>query len=109
MRQKAGRITAAGMMKEVTFEPTDGTINDPIDDAYRAKYRGSPYLAPLIGASARSATVKVMPRLQNQKKRGIRKSGNQKILAREASGSINHRRFYGNCSKTVSFILTMNN
>jgi hypothetical protein len=62
VRQKAGRITAAGMTKEVTFEPVDGPINDRIDDAYRAKYRGSPYLGPMIGARARSATVKVMPR-----------------------------------------------
>jgi hypothetical protein len=62
MRQKAGRITAAGLTKEVTFEPVDGPINDLIDDAYRAKYGGSPYLSPMIGARARSATVKVMPR-----------------------------------------------
>ena len=62
VRQKAGRITAAGMKKEVTFEPVDGPINERIDDAYRAKYRGSPYLGPMIGARARSATVKVMPR-----------------------------------------------
>ena len=61
-RQKAGRIIAAGMTKEVTFEPVDGPINDRIDDAYRAKYRGSPYLNSMIGARARSATVKVMPR-----------------------------------------------
>jgi hypothetical protein len=61
-RQKAGRITAAGMTKEVTFEPVDGSINDRIDDAYRAKYRGSPYLGPMIGARARAATVKVLPR-----------------------------------------------
>ena len=61
VRQKAGRITAAGMTKEVTFEPVDGPINDGIDAAYRAKYRESPYLAPMIGASARSATVKIMP------------------------------------------------
>ena len=59
--EKAGRITSAGMTKEVTFEPLDGPINDLIDDAYRAKYKGSPYLSPLIGARARSATVKVMP------------------------------------------------
>ena len=39
VRQKAGRITAAGMRKEVTFEPVDGPINDLIDDAYRTKYR----------------------------------------------------------------------
>jgi hypothetical protein len=62
LRQKAGRITAAGMMKEVSFEPVDGPANDLIDDAYRAKYRGSPYLSPMTGARARSATVKVMPR-----------------------------------------------
>ena len=61
-RQKAGRIIAAGMTKEVTFEPVDGPINDRIDHAYRAKYRDSPYLSPMIGARARSATVKVMPR-----------------------------------------------
>ena len=62
LRQKAGRIVAAGMTKEVTFEPVDGPINNLIDDAYRAKYHGSPYLAPMIAARARSATIKVMPR-----------------------------------------------
>src|SRR6516165_8648006 len=62
VRQKAGRVTAAGMTKEVSFEPIDGPINDRIDNAYRAKYRGSPYLDVMIGARARSATVKVTPR-----------------------------------------------
>ena len=62
VRQRAGRITAAGMTKAVAFERVDGPIHDRIDDAYRAKYRGSPYLRPMIGAKARSATVKVMPR-----------------------------------------------
>ena len=61
VRRKAGRIIAAGMTREVAFEPVEGPINDLIDDAYRAKYRGSPYLSPMIGARARSATVKVMP------------------------------------------------
>ena len=32
-RQKAGRIIAAGMTKEVAFEPVDGPINYRIDDA----------------------------------------------------------------------------
>jgi hypothetical protein len=59
MRQKAGRITAAGMTEEVTFESVDERLNERIDEAYRAKYRGSDYLAPMIGARARSATVKV--------------------------------------------------
>lgn len=65
LRQRAGRITAAGITKEVTFEPVEGTVNDRIDDAYRGKYKGSPYLAPMIGARARSATVKVAPRDQD--------------------------------------------
>ena len=61
MRQKAGRITAAGMTKEVTFEAVDGPINDRIDHAYRTKYHGNPYLDPMISTRARSATVTVMP------------------------------------------------
>ena len=65
VRQKAGRIIAAGITKEVAFEPVDGPINNSIDDAYRAKYRGSPYLSPMVGARARSATVKVIPRETN--------------------------------------------
>jgi hypothetical protein len=62
VRQKAGRITAAGITKEVTFEPVDGVINDRIDEAYTTKYKGSSYLKPMIGARARAATVKVVPR-----------------------------------------------
>jgi hypothetical protein len=62
LRQKAGRITAAGMTREVAFEAVEGPVNDRIDDAYRAKYGGNPYLASMIGARARAATVKVMPR-----------------------------------------------
>jgi hypothetical protein len=62
VRQKAGRISAAGLTKAVGFEPVGGPINDRIDDAYRAKYRDRRYLDPMIGARARSATIKVAPR-----------------------------------------------
>jgi hypothetical protein len=62
VRQKGGRITVGGMAKEVIFAPVDGLINDRVDEAYRKKYHRSPYLTPMIGASARSATVKGMPR-----------------------------------------------
>jgi hypothetical protein len=62
VRQQAGRITAAGITKEVGFEPVNGAVNDRIDDAYRAKYKGSPYLAHMIGDRARSATVRILPR-----------------------------------------------
>jgi hypothetical protein len=57
VRQKAGRIITAGVTKEVTFEPVDGPINNRIDDAYRAKYHGSPYLSPMIGAGADNTTT----------------------------------------------------
>jgi hypothetical protein len=53
VRQKAGRITAVGMTREVTFAPVNGPINQLIDKAYRAKYLSSPYLKPMIGARAR--------------------------------------------------------
>ncbi|HWW91996.1 MAG TPA: DUF2255 family protein [Vicinamibacteria bacterium] len=62
VRQKAGRITAAGLTREVTFESVDGSINDRIDEAYRAKYHDSRYLRPMIGRRARAATVKITPR-----------------------------------------------
>ena len=65
VRQKAGRITTAGMIMEVTFEPVDGPINDRIDDVYQAKYKGSRYLNPMIGTRARSATVKIVPLASN--------------------------------------------
>ena len=63
VKQKAGRITAAGMTKDVTFQPVAAgeKINELVDDAYRAKYKTSEYLAPMIGERAHSATVKVMP------------------------------------------------
>ena len=61
-KQRGGRIIAAGITKEVVFEPVEGSINNRIDEAYRAKYHGSPYLPPMIGARARSATIKIIPR-----------------------------------------------
>lgn len=39
VKQKAGRVTVAGMTKEVNFEPVvEESINDLIDNAYRKKY-----------------------------------------------------------------------
>jgi hypothetical protein len=71
LKQKAGRITAAGMTKEAAFEPVSGAVNDRIDDAYRAKYKDSPYLAPMIGTSGRAATVRITPseRLDDRRRR----------------------------------------
>lgn len=61
MQQKAGRIIAAGTTKEVRFEPVSGDINNAIDEAYKKKYKGSPYLSPMISSRARTATVKIIP------------------------------------------------
>jgi len=62
LQQKAGRITAAGMTKDVAFAQVEGPVNDRIDEAYRAKYHDSPYLGSMIGAGARAATIKITPR-----------------------------------------------
>ena len=63
MREGAGRIRAAGLTKDVTFEAVSGgPIQDRIDEAYRMKYARSPYLKPMIAASARAATVRIVLR-----------------------------------------------
>jgi hypothetical protein len=63
VRQKAGRINAAGITKEVVFEPVDDVaMNDRIDQAYRAKYTKSSHLKPMISARARAATIRIGPR-----------------------------------------------
>jgi hypothetical protein len=62
MRQRAGRISAAGTTEDVTVEGVTGPLNDRIDEAYRKKYRGSPYPAAMIGPRARAATVRITPR-----------------------------------------------
>ncbi len=66
VRQKAGRIQAAGRIIEVAFEPVNAAGDEPInlriDDAFREKYSRSPYLNAMTGKRARAATVKIMPR-----------------------------------------------
>jgi len=62
MAQNAGRITAAGMTKDVSFNPAEGPINDAIDDAYRSKYKSSPYLKAMIGTRTHTVFVRITPR-----------------------------------------------
>jgi len=60
VKQKAGKIEAAGLVKKVQFETiTDRNLNEKIDDAYRAKYSDSPYLNSMISERAKAATVRV--------------------------------------------------
>ena len=49
MRQKTGS-TAAGMTRDVAFQPADIEAQDEIDAAYRAKYCTSPYLKPMVAS-----------------------------------------------------------
>ena len=73
VRQKAGRIQAAGITKEVVFKPVhDEAMDDRIDEAYRAKYTESSYLRPMISDRARTATVRITPRETNAQRRGQR-------------------------------------
>jgi hypothetical protein len=66
LRQKAGRIIAAGITKEMLFEPVSDTLDVGIDEAYRTKYRVSPYLNLTVNVRARAATVKVISRPDGQ-------------------------------------------
>lgn len=59
LQQKAGKISSAGIEKEVNFEPISGSINDKIDEAYREKYSSSPYLQSMVSERAKAATVRV--------------------------------------------------
>lgn len=61
VREGAGIIRAAGRPQEVTFRPVDGDIIDRVDDAFRTKYAGSPYLPAQLGRRLREATLLVMP------------------------------------------------
>jgi hypothetical protein len=61
LKQKAGRITAAGITKEVSFVPADASLNERIDEAYKAKYKGSSYLAPMIATRLHPTTTKIDP------------------------------------------------
>ena len=60
VKQKAGKIEAAGLVKKVQFETVSETeLNDKIDDAYREKYSDSAYLNSMISERAKAATVRV--------------------------------------------------
>ena len=63
IKHKAGCIHTAGcMVKEVSLRPIDGFINGHIDEAYKLKYKMSPYLNDMIGKRAGMSTIKILPR-----------------------------------------------
>ena len=62
IKQKAGKIQAAGMTKQVRFKTVKGEINDLIDEAYKIKYKGSPFVKAMISEKVREATIRIVGR-----------------------------------------------
>jgi hypothetical protein len=63
-RRREGHIKAGGIDKDVAFVDADPALNDPIDAAYRSKYRRheARWVDPMVAAEARSTTIKLVPR-----------------------------------------------
>jgi hypothetical protein len=59
-----GRIWAAGVEKDVTFEDANHEIDDEVDAAYRTKYRryAGRILNSCLTSEARSTTIKIVLR-----------------------------------------------
>ena len=62
IKQKAGRIQAAGKVIKVEFEAVAGSINEQINEAYKTKYSKSPYLQHMIANRSIAATGKIIPK-----------------------------------------------
>jgi hypothetical protein len=63
--RREGHIRAGGVDKDVTFVDADPGINDQIDAAYRTKYcrYAESIIGTIVSPEARSATIKLVPRL----------------------------------------------
>src|SRR5215831_7291349 len=62
IQQKAGKIQAAGMTKQVRFKAVKGEINDLIDEAYKAKYKKNPFVKAMVSEKVREATIRIVGR-----------------------------------------------
>ncbi len=65
LTRHAGRISAGGVQKDVSFEEVSAPdINDQIDDEYRRKYGHyeAQYVDPMVATDARAATIQLVPR-----------------------------------------------
>ncbi len=60
IKQKRGKIIAAGKTINVTFDMVDDPhLLEEIDQAYQKKYGGSPYVSAMVGLRAKAATVRI--------------------------------------------------
>lgn len=59
----SGRISIAGLTRDVIFEAIDkNSVIEQIDEEYKKKYQGHGYLNWLLSESARSGTLKIVPK-----------------------------------------------
>jgi hypothetical protein len=70
-----GRISADGLEKDVTFEEIDHGLDDELDAAYGDKYRryGPGIVGSTLTPQARSATLRLVPRLPTSANRAGRR------------------------------------
>jgi hypothetical protein len=59
-----GHIGAGGIDRDISFVDPEPAVNDDIDTAYRAKYRGpnAQFVPSVLTAEARASTLKLVPR-----------------------------------------------
>ena len=64
LQRHEGRIRAAGVERDVTFEEPDDSVHPAIHDAYRSKYARYPdsYVRPMVEPDATAATFRLLPR-----------------------------------------------
>jgi hypothetical protein len=62
--RREGSVRAGGIEADVTFDAADPTLNDQIDAAYWAKYRGqgAQYVEMVVSQEARSTTIHLLAR-----------------------------------------------
>jgi hypothetical protein len=63
VQRHEGRIRAAGVERDVTFEEADGADHDAIDHAYRSKYAqySNTYVESMVIPNATAATLRLIP------------------------------------------------
>lgn|SRR5512133_1698669 len=64
LQRHEGRIRAAGIVRDVTFEEPDDSVHPAIHEAYRGKYARYPdsYVRPMVEPDATAATFRLLPR-----------------------------------------------
>jgi hypothetical protein len=64
LRRPGGRIRAAGLERDVTFEESGEANRDAISEAYRDKYASYPrnIVDPMVAPAAREATLRLVAR-----------------------------------------------